>query len=100
MNFQQTSIFDPAPDGDPLPHPEIRRLNTLTDYIRDIMLDGLARTPEKIQAELARDYDRKAGTACITARLRDLRKEKFGGYRVEKSRRGDRGAWEYKVSEG
>lgn len=37
--------------------------------------------------------------ASISARLRDLRKEKFGSYRVER-RRVSGGLWTYRVSEG
>lgn len=37
--------------------------------------------------------------ASISARIRDLRKEKFGGYEVERRRRGDPklGLWEYRI---
>lgn len=36
--------------------------------------------------------------ASISARLRDLRKERFGGYTVERRRRTDgRGTWEYRI---
>ena len=35
--------------------------------------------------------------ASISAQLRHLRKKRFGGYQVDKQRRGN--GWEYKVSE-
>jgi len=35
--------------------------------------------------------------ASISARLRDLRKPKFGEYIVERRRRGTAGLWEYRV---
>ena len=40
-----------------------------------------------------------ASEASVSARLRDLRKEKFGGHTVNKRRRGDpkRGLWEYQL---
>lgn len=38
-----------------------------------------------------------AAVASISARLRDLRKPKFGGYVVERRRR-TVGTWEYRVS--
>lgn len=43
-----------------------------------------------------------APESSISARLRDLRKPKFGGYKVERRRRGDpkQGVWEYRVSKG
>ena len=39
------------------------------------------------------------GEASISARVRDLRKEQFGGYTVERRRRGDptKGIWEYLI---
>lgn len=38
-------------------------------------------------------------TASVSARLRDLRKRKFGGYTIERRRRGiyTRGLWEYRL---
>lgn len=38
--------------------------------------------------------------ASVSARLRDLRKDRFGGLRVERRRRGDakRGVFEYRVT--
>ena len=43
--------------------------------------------------------DRAGGTtASISARVRDLRKDKFGGYDVERRRVPDRnGLWEYRI---
>lgn len=45
------------------------------------------------------DFKRKPSEASISARLRDLRKEKFGGHTVNKRHRGDpkRGLWEYQL---
>lgn len=57
------------------------------------MRDGAWRTPAEI--ELATGD----GWASISARLRDLRKPKFGGMRVERRRRGEAesGVFEYRV---
>lgn len=40
--------------------------------------------------------------ASVSARLRDLRKEKFGGYTIDKRPRGGRskGLWEYRMGRG
>lgn len=38
--------------------------------------------------------------ASVSARLRDLRKRKFGGFRVERRRRGNGGLWEYRLDLG
>jgi hypothetical protein len=41
----------------------------------------------------------EAAAASISARLRDLRKPRFGGYAVEKRRR-TAGTWEYRIATG
>ncbi len=49
---------------------------------------------------LAEIVERVGGSeAGVSARLRDLRKEKFGGHTVNKRHRGDpkRGLWEYQL---
>lgn len=58
------------------------------------MNDGKWRTLSEISA-LTGD-----GEASISARLRDLRKDEFGGLNVDRRRRGDesRGLFEYRVT--
>jgi hypothetical protein len=57
------------------------------------MSDGAWRTLEEIRSRVG------GSEAAISARLRDLRKDKFGGHIVESRRRGDgsRGLWEYRL---
>ena len=77
--------FAPALDGP--------RLSRQLDKVRDLMLDGKWRKLRAIQ-------DVAGGSeAAISARLRDLRKPKFGSYTVERRRAGDptAGSWEYRV---
>ncbi len=72
------------------------RLITLLARVRNLMEDGQWRTLEEIQG-------RAGGTeASVSARLRDLRKAKHGGYTVERRRRGElaAGLHEYRVSTG
>lgn len=66
------------------------------ERIRDLMLDGSWRTLDDI-AEHTGDP-----ASSISAQLRHLRKTRFGGYAVEKRRRGDEkgGLWEYQVRPG
>ena len=42
----------------------------------------------------------KYGEASISARIRDLRKDHFGGFTVNRRRRGDptKGIWEYQIA--
>jgi hypothetical protein len=69
----------------------------LTGQIKRVfacMKDGAWRTLEEIQTET------KDPQASISAQLRHLRKDRFGGHAVEKRARGDRGngLWEYKLN--
>jgi hypothetical protein len=70
-----------------------RRLSRQLRTIFDTMKDGHWRSPEEIEAVTG------VGWASASARLRDLRKEKFGAFRVHRQRRGDaeRGLFEYRV---
>lgn len=44
-------------------------------------------------------YDLSFPESSVSAQLRHLRKPEFGGYVVEKRRRGNSGTWEYRVRE-
>jgi len=69
------------------------RLNRQTRRVLELMLDGHWRTLAEIAASTG-DPE-----ASVSARLRDLRKEKFGAYTVKRRRRGDaaRGTFEYRI---
>ena len=60
------------------------------------MRDGAWRTLDEISVAVG------APPASVSARLRDLRKEKFGAHLVERRSRGERGRglYEYRVREG
>lgn len=70
------------------------RLATLLGAVASLMLDGKWRTLAEIRSTINRGSE-----ASISARLRDLRKPKFGGYAVQRRRRGaaTRGLHEYRV---
>jgi hypothetical protein len=88
---------EPGPefDGETYESEEDRvRLGRQLDAVRDLMIDGEWRILASIRA--------KAGgtEASVSARLRDLRKEKFGAFRVERRRcsgEGVSGLFEYRV---
>lgn len=66
------------------------RLSRLLDRVRTLMLDGKYRTLRQIA-------DATGGSeASVSARLRDLRKARFGGYTVER-RNIEGGLFEYQV---
>lgn len=77
--------YDPALDHD--------RLARQLGRVYSLMIDGRWRTLD----EIARELDDPP--ASISARLRDLRKPKFGGYEVERRRRGIeiKGLHEYRL---
>ena len=88
--------IDPALDGD--------RLENQLDRVRDLMKDGAWRTLAEIDRIL---YGHLAGQeglriASISARLRDLRKEKFGSNQILRRRVGDpsSGLFEYRMVVG
>ena len=79
------STYSPANDAE--------RLETLFARVLDLMSDGQWRTLAEIRAAVG------GSEASISARLRDFRKQQFGGHRMDGRRRGDAtdGIWEYRV---
>ena len=70
------------------------RLNTLLGKVFVLMEDRQYRTLSEIQSVVACGSE-----ASISARLRDLRKPRFGGYEVDRRRRGKetKGLFEYQL---
>ncbi len=87
------STFGPEYDG----RYDRLRLRTQFEVIRDVMLSAAQCDTWLTLRELARITAH--GEASISAQLRHLRKPAFGGYVVEKRRRGEasHGAWEYRL---
>ena len=77
--------FDPASDT--------KRLNRQCLAVFNLMRDGRWRTPEEIEATTG------IGWASASARLRDLRKPRFGGFLVDRQPKGDaaRGLFQYRL---
>lgn len=76
------------------PEHDKARLTSQLERVKALMLDGQWRTLAEIQ-------DSVGGTeASVSARLRDLRKSRFGGFAVDRRRRGmpSTGLFEYRVS--
>lgn len=69
------------------------RLNAQTRRVYGLMIDGAWRTLAEISAETG-DPE-----ASVSARLRDLRKSRFGGHTVNRRRRGEprMGIFEYQL---
>lgn len=70
------------------------RLERQLEQVKAVMEDGKWRTLKEIQLQL----DVHASTQSISARLRDFRKKKFGGFLVEKRRIASAAGWyEYRL---
>jgi hypothetical protein len=80
-----------GPDYDP--KHDYARLRGQHERVRDLMLGGDWYTLSEISEKIGDP------PASISAQLRHLRKERFGGFVVEKRCRGDRGSglYEYRV---
>ena len=70
------------------------RLSNQLQAVTFLVIDGAWRTLQEIADEL------DIPSQSASARLRDLRKSRFGSHRVERRRRGEgkRGLFEYRVS--
>lgn len=92
---EQLSFLTPTFDGVTFePEHDQARLETQLVRVRKFMITGGWRTLREIAKATG-------GTeASVSARLRDLRKSKFGAWTVERRPRGERkrGLWEYHVS--
>ena len=77
------ATFDPVKDS--------ARISTQMLKVASLMADGQWRTLREIGEAV------DAPEASVSARLRDLRKKRFGGFTVGRQRRGDGGLFEYRV---
>ena len=84
-------------DGPELTREDEGRLGKCLAGVLGVMSDGQWRTFAEIQARLE-GMEILASEAGVSARLRDLRKPKFGGFVVEKRRR-SAGVWEYRLGD-
>lgn len=86
-----TVFFDGRTYDPPL---DKARLKTMLDRVRALTADGTPRTLSEITAAVG------GSEAGVSARLRDLRKPRFGAHAVYRRRRaGHNGLWEYWVEQ-
>lgn len=83
--------FDPAKDGP--------RLTSQFERVLSVMLDHEWHTLAEIVTRVSYSpYDR-ASEAGVSARLRDMRKPRFGGHHIERRRLKERGgSYEYRLT--
>lgn len=87
-------LFAPRPHFDGAtydPDLDHRRLNRQLDAVRLVMRCGQWLTLAEIAAKAG------CGEASASARLRDLRKDKFGAYDIRRQRRGEGGVFVYRL---
>jgi hypothetical protein len=83
-------------DGQTIEPQDVPRLWTQLMAIEDMMVRrGDWLTFSDIRHLLYKDYAVESSEASISARLRDLRKPRFGAYVVERRRQGP--VWQYRV---
>tara|TARA_R110000824_G_scaffold151115_3_gene322014 strand:+ start:2491 stop:2787 length:297 start_codon:yes stop_codon:yes gene_type:complete len=78
-------------DGETIERRDTIRLWSQLRAVKDLMLNNRDRwySLEMIRSRLWYRYHLKASEASISARLRDLRKDNFGAFRVESRRLGN-----------
>jgi len=74
------------------PSLDLSRLSSQLERVWHVIRDGNWYTLD----ELARKIGGNSTTQSVSARLRDLRKERFGSYNIER-RRVEGGLWEYRM---
>lgn len=82
----------------PIGRPKQPILN-LTGMVYNILADGGWWTPAEIVRTLHQRHGEWHSDSSITARLRDLRKERFGGHTVEKRIREGCKSYEYHLGD-
>ncbi|MGH7193830.1 MAG: hypothetical protein ACREJM_09895 [Candidatus Saccharimonadales bacterium] len=85
--------------GATLERKDIPRLQGHLGVVYRIMADGQFRTLENIAGAVFAITGKTVTTQSVSARLRDLRKEKFGGFKVSRRNLGV-GLFEYQVLAG
>lgn len=99
MTSHQPDLFAPRPQIDPKrafggktyePSRDYARLTGQLARVFDIMRDGQWRTLPEIAREV------QGSQPAVSARLRDLRKDKYGGHEVERKHQGG-GLYIYRV---
>lgn len=89
MDLQQHEMYF---DGQTYDHDRDReRLKGLMLKVYNAMMDGEWRTLRQLTEEIGAGSE-----ASVSARLRDLRKERFGSHTVEREYI-DRGVWKYRL---
>lgn len=77
---------------EPIDSPKIR------EVIRDLLSRGYAYTTHEVAGFLEITIGRRISESAVSARIRDLRKPQYGGYKVDSRPRHGSSAWEYSIA--
>lgn len=77
---------------EPIDSPKIR------EVIRDLLSRGHAYSTYEVAGFLEITIGRRISESAVSARIRDLRKPQFGGYKVISRPRQGCSAWEYSIA--
>lgn len=83
------ATFDQAKDG--------QRLTTQYERVLSVMQDGEWHTLQEIVIKISYPPYDQASEAGVSARLRDMRKPRFGGHVIHRRRKADGGLFEYRM---
>lgn len=72
-------------------------VHSLVDMVRTLMEDRNWWAPWELQEQIWRSRGIRSSESGISARIRDLRKEPFGGHTVSIRRRNGTKAYEYRL---
>jgi hypothetical protein len=78
---------------------QLPTIGTLNALVLEILSGGSWVMPWEICEKLWRDHHLRVSDSSITARLRDLRKDRFGRHTVELRKREGSRAFEYRLAE-
>ena len=79
--------------------PEPNDSANIREVIRDLLSRGYAYTTYEVAGFIEISIGRRISESAISARIRDLRKNQFGGYTVNSRPRHGCNAWEYQINE-
>ena len=82
-----------------VPGVDDKRLTGQILRVFECMKDGKWRTLSEIRTAIHGTFFKADGEASISAQIRNLKKQKWGGHVIERRPRGDRerGLWEYRI---
>lgn len=81
------------------PQADRKRLTRQLDCVRSFLLSrhGQWFTLRELSDALEKIYQRPFPEASTSARIRDLRKQSYGRFKVDRRRRAEGGTWEYRL---